>query len=322
MQRRRRSRFSQLTRARASRDPGPRGDAGETVRGAGCGERVSREDGWLDVDDGRGQPNTAEVTRPNQPLETGRPLPSLDALTARIQRVVLRTAAILVALTGLAEFSHAADTPREVRIAVIGDSTVCEYPATSNIRGWGHFLAPAFQAHVRVLNLAKSGRSTKTFIKEGLWTKTLAEKPSFVLIQFGHNDSHARERPESTDAATDYRDFLRRYVDEARAGGATPVLVTPMHRRRFDKDGKVTQELLPYADAMKVVAKEKRVALVDLHAASGELFQKLGDAGSADLSCSATDRTHFSEKGAKAMAELVLKGLATVEARLAALLKL
>ncbi|MEN9573375.1 MAG: hypothetical protein RL514_1230 [Verrucomicrobiota bacterium] len=236
-------------------------------------------------------------------------------------RVTWPTALLSILLCNT-QISDGAEAPREARIAVIGDSTVCEYPATSNIRGWGHFLAPAFQAHVRVTNLAKSGRSTKTFIKEGLWTKTLAEKPDFVLIQFGHNDSHAKERPESTDAATNYRDFLRRYVDEARAGGATPVLVTPMHRRSFDQEGKVTQELLPYADAMKAVAKEKQVALVDLHAASGELFQKLGDAGSADLSCSATDRTHFSEKGAKAMAELVLKGLPGAEPRLAILLKL
>ena len=249
-------------------------------------------------------------------------LPESNVALELRQHCVTCLAACLFTLLCFAQISDGADAPREVRIAVIGDSTVCEYPATSNIRGWGHFLAPAFQAHVRVLNLAKSGRSTKTFIKEGLWTKTLAEKPDFVLIQFGHNDSHAKDRPESTDAATDYRDFLRLYIDEARAAGATPVLVTPMHRRSFDKDGKVTQELLPYADAMKVVAKEKQLALVDLHAASGELFQKLGDAGSSDLSCSATDRTHFSEKGAKVMAELVLKTMATVEPRLAALLKL
>ena len=240
----------------------------------------------------------------------------------RMPRRAICPAALIFILLCIAQIAEGEDAPREIRIAVIGDSTVCEFPAASNIRGWGHFLSPAFQAHVRVINLAKSGRSTKTFIKEGLWTKTLAEKPDFVLIQFGHNDSHARERPESTDAATDYRDFLRRYVDEARAGGSTPVLVTPMHRRNFDKDGKVTHELLPYADAMKAVAKEKKVALVDLHAASGEVFQKLGNAGSADLSCSATDRTHFSEKGAKLMAELVLKSLPGAEPRLSVLLKL
>ena len=228
---------------------------------------------------------------------------------------------VLFTLLCGAQIFLGAEAPREVRLAVIGDSTVCEYPATSHIRGWGHFLAPAFQAHVRITNFAKSGRSTKTFIQEGLWAKTLAEQPDFVLIQFGHNDSHAKERPEATAAATDYRTLLRRYVDEARAAGATPVLVTPMHRRSFAPDGKVTQELLPYADAMKVVAKEKQVALVDLHAASGALFEQLGEAGSADLSCSATDRTHFSERGAKAMAELVLKGLASVEPRLAGLLK-
>ncbi len=238
-----------------------------------------------------------------------------------MQRRIFLSAAIFLALFGSIEVVRAADAKAEVRIAVIGDSTVCEYPEASNIRGWGHFLAPAFQEHVRIINLAKSGRSTKTFIKEGLWAKTLEKKPDFVLIQFGHNDSHAKDRPEATDAATDYRDFLRRYVDEARAAGAVPVLVTPMHRRRFDEKGKVTQELLPYADAMKTVAKEKQAALVDLHAASGELFEKLGDEGSADLSCSATDRTHFSEKGAKAMAELVLKSLPDAEPRLKALLK-
>ncbi len=224
-------------------------------------------------------------------------------------------------LIGLATVTQCADAPREVQIAVIGDSTVCEYPAASNIRGWGHFLAPAFQAQVRILNLAKSGRSTKTFIKEGLWTTTLAQKPDFVLIQFGHNDSHAKERPEATDAATDYREFLRRYVDEARAAGAKPVLVTPMHRRRFDEQGKMTQELLPYTEAMKAVAKERQVPLVDLHTASGALFERLGDTGSADLSCSETDRTHFSEKGAKAMAELVLSSLPMVEPALKSLLK-
>lgn len=236
------------------------------------------------------------------------------------RRVSFSTALLCTLLCG-AQIAHGAETAREVRIAVIGDSTMCEYPAGSNIRGWGHFLAPAFQEHVRIINLAKSGRSTKTFFHEGLLGKTLAQKPDFVLIQFGHNDSHGKDRPESTDAATDYRDFLRRYVDEAHAAGATPVLVTPMHRRSFDAEGKVTQELLPYADAMKIVAKEKLVGLVDLHAASGALFEKLGDVGSADLSCSATDRTHFSEKGAKAMAELVLKSLPLASPGIKPLLK-
>src|ERR1043166_3114388 len=141
--------------------------------------------------------------------------------------------------------------------------------------------------------------------------KALTEKPDFVLIQFGHNDSHATDRPEATSAAGDFRDYLRGYIDESRAAGATPILVTPMHRRTFDKDGKLTDILGPYAEAMKEVGAEKKVAVVDLHAASGKLFQQLGDAASAEMANQAGDRTHFNEKGARAMAELVMQELPT-----------
>ncbi len=209
----------------------------------------------------------------------------------------------------LAVMGAAAAAEGEVRLAIIGDSTVCNYPGNSVTRGWGEFIQPAFKEQVRVINLARSGRSTKTFIKEGLWKKTLAEKPQFILIQFGHNDSHAREKPEATAAEGDYKDNLRRYIAEARAAGAQPVFVTPMHRRTFKPDGTLTTELQPYAEAMKQVAAELKVPLVDLFAMSGELFLKAGDAGGVDLNCKPADRTHFSAKGAQAMAALVLKEL-------------
>jgi lysophospholipase L1-like esterase len=205
-------------------------------------------------------------------------------------------------------------------IAIIGDSTVCNYPTEHACRGWGQFLKGHLKDSVRVVNLAKSGRSTRTFIKDGLWAKTLAEKADFVLIQFGHNDSHGVGRPESTDAATDYRDFLRRYIDEARAAGAVPVLVTPMHRRTY-REGKLVDSLQPYADAMKAVAAEKAVGLVDLHTASGRLFRELGEQRSADLASAPGDRTHFNERGARAMAELVVKELPVAEPKLKPLVK-
>jgi lysophospholipase L1-like esterase len=227
-------------------------------------------------------------------------------------------ALMMLAVIFFSEKSALASEP--LRIAIIGDSTVCEYPADKPERGWGHFVQDYFKETVRVINLAKSGRSTKTFIAEGLWKKTLAEKPDFVLIQFGHNDSHPKERPEATDAATDYKDFLRRYIDESRAAGATPVLVTPMVRRIF-KDGKLTDALAPYADAMKQVAVEKKVALVDLHAASFALVEKLGEEKSAEFENKPGDHTHFNEKGAKAMAALVMKELPDVDPRLKAELK-
>lgn len=210
----------------------------------------------------------------------------------------------------------------EIRIALIGDSTVCNYPTNQAMRGWGQLLPERFSESVKFHNVARSGRSTKTFLAEGLWKTTLAFQPDYILIQFGHNDSHGKGRPESTDAATDFPEFLRRYVAEARAAGATPILVTPMHRRVFHADGKVTQELLPYADAMKSVAAAQQVPLLDLHAASGAAFEKLGDTDSTDLSCCGSkDRTHFSEKGARLLAGLVAEGLRAAEPRLAKWLK-
>ena len=209
----------------------------------------------------------------------------------------------------------------EITVVLVGDSTVCNYPSNSVTRGWGEFIQPVFKDNVRVVNLAASGRSTKTFIQEGRWEKALHQHPSFILIQFGHNDSHDKKRPEATDAATDYKDYLRRYVDDARRAGAKPVLVTPMHRRRFASDGKLTRELQPYVEAMKQIANEKKVPLIDLFAMSEDLFQKLGDAASGDLSCKPEDRTHFSAKGAQIMADLVAKTLPQVEPTVKPLLK-
>ena len=204
---------------------------------------------------------------------------------------------------------QAADAGPPLRLVVIGDSTVCNYPENKPDRGWGQFLQSCFDGSVKVINLAKGGRSTKTFIKEGLWQKALDEKPAFVLIQFGHNDSHGPEKPEATNAATDYKDFLRRYVDESRAMGAKPILITPMVRRIFRADGKLANELQPYADAMKQVAEEKKVPLIDLHSSSKALVEPLGPSGSADMANKAGDNTHFGEKGARAMLELIMKEL-------------
>ncbi len=211
-------------------------------------------------------------------------------------------AAVLFALSGQAA---------PLRVAVLGDSTVAEYTETRIQHGWGHYLQDWFTDSLQVTNVALSGRSSKSFITEGHWEKTKALRPDVVLIQFGHNDSHAKTEPKATDAATDFRDYLRKYIDETRALNALPVLITPMHRRTYNADGSLNDILKPYAEAMKAVAAEKQVPLVDLHTASGKLIAKLGDQGSADLSNAPGDRTHFSPKGASMMAELVMKELPT-----------
>ncbi len=213
-------------------------------------------------------------------------------------------------------------TAARARIVVVGDSTVCDYPQTRPERGWGMFIQERFQeGAVEVINLAASGRSTKTFISEGRWQKALDKKPDYVLIQFGHNDSHDPSKPESTDAATDYRDYLRRYIDDSRAIGATPILVTPMVRRTFDADGKLKDELARYAAAMKEVGLEKKAAVIDLHASSKQLVEQLGPAAAAELANKTGDATHFNEKGAKAMAELVIRELPAAAPKLKEFLK-
>jgi len=228
---------------------------------------------------------------------------------------------LLAAVFTLASAAFGAPETPAVKMVIIGDSTVCDYPADSPNRGWGQFIGEYFRDSVTVVNLAAGGRSTKTFIGEGRWAKALAEKPQFVLIQFGHNDSHAKEKPEATDAATDYRENLRRFVTDSRGIGAAPVFITPMQRRTFTPEGKLNDNLEPYAEAMKAVAAELQVPVVDLHEMSGALYLKLGPEKCLELANKAGDATHFGEKGARAMAELVMSKLPGAVPGLQGLLK-
>jgi lysophospholipase L1-like esterase len=234
--------------------------------------------------------------------------------------LTIATLVISISFSSASCVADAASSP--LCVVIVGDSTVCNYPATRPDRGWGQFIEERFKdGAVKVINMAAAGRSTKTFIKEGRWQKALEEKPDYVLIQFGHNDSHAPDKLESTDAATDYKEYLRRYIDESRAIGATPILVTPMVRRTFDADGKLVDELQRYADAMKEVAAEKKVALIDLHASSKKLVEQLGPKASAEMANKKGDVTHFNEKGARTMADLVMSELLTAQPRLKEYLK-
>jgi lysophospholipase L1-like esterase len=238
----------------------------------------------------------------------------------RVKHWVRALAFLTLAASTLATVAQTTSEP--IRIVVIGDSTVCEYPTNRPDRGWGMFVQERFKAGtVQVINLAASGRSTKTFIQQGRWKQALEKKPNYVLIQFGHNDSHAPEKPESTDAATDYREYLRIYIEEARGIGAVPILVTPMVRRTFAEDGTLQDNLKPYAGAMKAVGAEKQVAVIDLHTSSWKLVEKLGPTAAAALANKESDTTHFNEKGARAMADLVMKELASAAPELASRLK-
>jgi lysophospholipase L1-like esterase len=233
-----------------------------------------------------------------------------ESMRRRLVRFVL----VGLGLAGSVVAVESTEQLAPVRIALVGDSTVASYPKPPadrpSLTGWGQVFDEFFSDRVAVLNHAVSGHSSKSFIREGLWQKTLGAKPDYVFIQFGHNDQPGKgER--STDVNTEYQDYLRQYVKDARAIGAKPVLVTSVARRTF-QDGQPHTTLQPYADAMQKVGQELNVPVIDLHAASLALLAELGDAGSADLSPSAADRSHFSRKGARTMAKLVAQGLPQV----------
>ncbi|MDZ4199121.1 MAG: rhamnogalacturonan acetylesterase [Kiritimatiellia bacterium] len=193
----------------------------------------------------------------------------------------------------------------EIRILLVGDSTVASYPKTGTLRGWGQLFPERFDNRVSFQNAAVGGRSSKSFIDEGRWEAALTFRPTHVFIQFGHNDQPGKGPTRETDPSGSYRDYLRRYIRDSRAAGAEPVLVTSVARRTFQK-GRLTDTLRPWVEAAMEVGREEKVPVIDLHRASQTLFESLGDAAGSDLNAGGlNDRTHFSEKGARLVARLV-----------------
>lgn len=124
-------------------------------------------------------------------------------------------------------------TPPPVRVVLVGDSTV------TDDAGWGAGFRELAKRGVEVVNMAASGRSSKSFIDEGLWAKALEQHGQSYLFQFGHNDEPGKGPERETDPGTTYRAFMARYVDESRAIGAKPILVTSLVRRLFNDDGTI-----------------------------------------------------------------------------------
>jgi lysophospholipase L1-like esterase len=208
----------------------------------------------------------------------------------------------------------AAETRHKVRIVLAGDSTV-----TDNA-GWGTGFKELLKPDVECINLSRGGRSSKSFRDEGSWDKVLALKPDYVLIQFGHNDQAGHGPERETDPKTTYRQNMTRYVDEARAAGITPILVTPLTRREFGKDGKIHSTLAPYAETVREIASEKNVPLIDLQSLSIDYFDRLGPTGwqtLAPMKGKGYDGTHLNRKGSEAVGQIVVQALKTAVPALA-----
>jgi lysophospholipase L1-like esterase len=232
---------------------------------------------------------------------------------------IVLTAIAMIMLNVIADAS-----PDPVTVFLAGDSTMAKkLPEKRPETGWGEMLEQHFKTgKVRVDNRAANGRSTKTFISEGKWQSIIDDlkKGDYVFIQFGHNDS-SKDKGERYTPPEDYRKNLIRFISEVRSKHGHPVLLTPVMRRRFDKDGKFYDTHGEYPDIVRAVARDEDVPLIDMHRksettivaygveGSRKLFLQLKAGENANYPNGIDDNTHFSPLGAEEMARLVVSAI-------------
>ena len=211
----------------------------------------------------------------------------------------------------------------QITVYIAGDSTAAIKTADKRPEtGWGEMLQQHFDsAKVKVDDQALNGRSTKSFIDEGHWQKIVdvLKKGDFVFIEFGHNDEK-KDRPAIYASPDDYKANLARFIKDVRAKGATPVLMTPVSRRKFENETPVKTHG-EYPDAVKSVGKAEKVAVIDMESKSAAVLTRYGNEGSRKLFLQlkpgedpnypngVEDNTHFNPNGAEEMAKLAVEGI-------------
>jgi lysophospholipase L1-like esterase len=192
-------------------------------------------------------------------------------------------------------------------IFLLGDSTVCDQPLEP-YNSWGQMLTRFFNQGVAIANHAESGESLRSSLGARRLDKVLSlMKPGdYLFIQYGHNDQ--KEKGEGVGAFTTYKTDLKYFLTEARKRGGMPVLLTSVNRRNFNADGKVFSTLGDYPDAVRQLAKEESVPLIDLNAMSKMLYEALGEER-AGLLFKVGDGTHHSNYGSYELAKCVVEGI-------------
>jgi len=219
---------------------------------------------------------------------------------------------------------------KKITIWLIGDSTMSvketkAYPET----GWGMPFVFFWDSSVKVDNRAMNGRSTRTFMEEKRWDPVVSnlQEGDYVFIQFGHNDEVPTKKSYVTEK--DFKANLINYISGTRNKKAIPVLLTPVARRKFDSTGHIQETHAVYAQIVRDVAKENNVPLIDLAEKAKVLYQQLGPENSKHLfnyllpgehpnyPDGKQDDTHFSEWGARKIAEMVLAEIKSLHIELA-----
>jgi lysophospholipase L1-like esterase len=222
---------------------------------------------------------------------------------------------------------------KKIKVYLIGDSTMCMYELNrAPLTGWGMPFTYFFDSSVTIDNRARGGRSTRTFISENRWQPIAdsLKEGDYVLIQFGHNDEAKEDKyKDRYTTVLDYKLNLIRFIEDSRRKHANPILITPVTRRKFDKDGNIMETHQEYSVAVYDIAIQYKVPLIDLDKKSRELLQQFGADNSALLFMELKpgenpnypdgqkDNTHFNEFGARKIAELVLAEIKKLNLELA-----
>ncbi|WP_064664865.1 rhamnogalacturonan acetylesterase [Pseudoalteromonas prydzensis] len=231
-------------------------------------------------------------------------------------------AKLLITILIMVSFSCMSATDK-TQVFMAGDSTMSikeikDYPET----GWGMPFSIFFNESVSVINLAKNGRSTGTFIKEGLWQQITTDLKAgdYVIIQFGHNDQ-SKEKGDRYTPPQQYKQNLLNFIADVRAKKAKAILMTPVTRRYFDDAGNIKETHPIYSDLVREVAAQSGVDFIDMDRVTQEYFQSLGELNSRlrfmqleenahpNYPKGVNDNTHFNELGAREVAQLVLAEL-------------
>lgn len=212
----------------------------------------------------------------------------------------------------------------QTRLFTIGDSTMAKNTEIENDpndpgRGWVESLQQYFnEEELIVCNFGASGRSTKSYIAENRWAKVLSEvkEGDIILIQFGHNDEKVKDPARYTAPNGEFKDNLKKFINESRELGAIPILATPIVRRRFiDKSNKLKDTHTGYAEAVRKAAKETHTELVDMEKITKKIVQEYGPEKSKELYLyispgiakrfpeGCQDNTHLCDTGAKEFAK-------------------
>lgn len=217
-------------------------------------------------------------------------------------------------------------------VYLAGDSTVVDQDKEP-WAAWGQMLPRFFGPKVAIANHAESGETIRSFESERRWAKIFSTIKSgdYLLLQFAHND----QKPGKgyVPAETDYTALVEKYVEKARQIGAHPVLVTSMNRRTFDEAGKITDTLAPYPQALRKIAQQQKLPLVNLNAMSKVMWETMGSEGTLKVFVhypantfpgqteELKDNTHFNSYGAYELARCVVESLRQQKVPLTLLLR-